>query len=189
MLATEPVSAIERPADVMRVVASSAAVKPCTGQQTGSVAMRLLVAAAVLMLAAGCGTTVPTLTLTPTPLATLTPTPVPSATATLTPAPSATMLSDQVAVGSEVSCATAAMKRHCDAWVALVAPSLTTGQIASSTVYVGWSTAKVWRSMSVNVVVAFRLSDGSTIYAPVFCGPPQPGDPACDLSDISLPQN
>lgn len=43
--------------------------------------MRLLVAAAVLMLAAGCGTTVPTLTLT------LTLTPTPSSTLTLTPVP------------------------------------------------------------------------------------------------------
>jgi hypothetical protein len=94
-----------------------------------------------------------------------------------------------VAVGSEVSCATPAMGRMCDIWIATARnqASVSASDISSSVVHVAWST--VPRTTEVRVVVALTRRDGSTLYEPIFCGVPAVPDSACDFSGVSLPPN
>jgi hypothetical protein len=78
------------------------------------------------------------------------------------------------------------MQPHCDAWIAATrAQAPATSKIVSTAIHVAWST--VPRTQPVPVVVVFRLEDGSTVYEPVFCGVHVVPDPACDLSDVSMP--
>jgi hypothetical protein len=98
-----------------------------------------------------------------------------------------------VAVGSEISCATPAMQRHCDAWLANARlrlstfPGAPTGTVASWTIHVGRSTVR--RTGEVPAVVVFRFTNGLTVNVPAFCNVYPPGDPGCDLGDVSPPKN
>jgi hypothetical protein len=95
----------------------------------------------------------------------------------------------KVAVGSEVSCATPAMARMCDLWVAaaLNEASLTASDVSSSVVHVAWRTAPATEGIPVVVVLTKR--DGSQLYEPIFCGVSAVPYPPCDLSGVSLPPN
>jgi hypothetical protein len=104
------------------------------------------------------------------------------------PSPSSTILDFyKVALGSEVSCATPAMARMCDLWIAAARTEagVSASDISSSVVHVAWRTAPATEGVPVVVVLTKR--DGSQLYEPIFCGVSAVPDPSCDLSGVSLP--
>ena len=127
-----------------------------------------IVACAIAAISAGCGVL-----------------PLPPATQ-----PSPTTLADLgIGVGSVVACDGAAMRRHCESWIAVARDQagVASSDVASATVHVGWSV--VARSTSVSVVVALSLRDGSSLYEPIFCGVGVDPQHVCRFTDVSLPPN
>ena len=126
-----------------------------------------IVAAAIAAISAGCGVAPPSAA-----------------------QPSPTVLASLgVGVGSVVPCDDAALRPHCDAWIAAATglAGVASADLASATVHVGWSA--VPRTMGENIVVALTLRDGSTRYQPIFCGTGLDPQHVCDFAGVSLPPN